>query len=367
MSLQLQLHAEHCRYCGTRDDLTPCLRCKHVHFCKHHRGSKDHKVECSRLFNGYQQFIAFEAMQPLNHQGVKEWSIPFAALPEASKSSYMAHCLNYATNLLQIDQVQRQELALALLSRVCSQPDGPERPRKIGRLAARMPCLLLRLGKDQECYHFCKWWNTPSTNWRSKQVAELWNEPPADRLESVDFMLVQCSRGYLAELEALRLAGCDIAYYACIILVKIRILVKLDKFGAVDTLMPKYATPQEIADMIKNEILDDDSIPNRHRLWPREAYTTHIANLNLQIRQLVEGVSRCLPHFWPELLRMADSRDPITLQQEKSQNGTWGISGGSRALKHTFRVWQETPGAIEMVRKIVSAQRCELKAVAGDS
>ncbi|KAK7213850.1 hypothetical protein V2G26_021028 [Clonostachys chloroleuca] len=200
-----------CAVCFEDSGLLLCGGCKVVHYCsiEHqiaHRST--HKVSCKAIKKTRKRYehektqlqartdSAFNAQS--SSEGVFQTDVGnFWGIVETR--NYMIARFAAANTLLQVDTKLAVEGALDHFNemiRLC-RCDNQE-VRDI------IPHLLLRLGREQECYHFLKWWATTENTW--DVTAPYQHLPEADPVESVEiFSSKQISVSYLVALTLLKM------------------------------------------------------------------------------------------------------------------------------------------------------------------
>lgn len=198
----------------------------------------------------------------------------------------------------------------------------------------RAPPFMLRLGKDQECYDFIKWWDTigidPNHNFRDLR------RPHLDIRNSNAFESVETFLGRHSSLTML----------VCLMLVKIKLLLDLKRLK--DTQILETKLPTELIDHIRQYIPMSQIISSRSNLINQGEWKKEIKSLNQQVSRLFDLVHSANPFYWNALLNptshlghrplMGRLRSPQQMQQ---------------ALNYTYTAWIETDGAISLIKSIV--------------
>lgn len=194
-----------------------------------------------------------------------------------------------------------------------------------------VPALYLRLGRDQDCYDFCKWWETIGTegdyDWGDMTLPYL-DIKDADVFESVEAFTGR----YLRLSNAI-----------AVTLIKIRLLIDFQTLESAKQQVGPLV-PKEIFDVIHKdavssisrnlEVLDEDLAPR-------------IKAVKAQVEQLYKAVNKANKYFWPAMLRPGNN---LTLRPET-------YSFGSRQemqieLQYWYNAWLETPGAIGVIEEL---------------
>ncbi|KAJ3181613.1 hypothetical protein HDU85_003555 [Gaertneriomyces sp. JEL0708] len=194
-----------------------------------------------------------------------------------------------------------------------------------------VPALMLRLGKDQECYDFVKWWETVSSNrnydWGDPEEPYL-DIKDADASESVDYMCTRFS---------------NLSHTVSITLLKIKLLLDL----------MSMAGPALLGNQLSTEILRNISevgmrSPIVRKNWASlegDELFQKINDLVSQVYALYQHVHKQNKHFWPALIkphRQLPVSPPYTSPGDASEMRA--------ALAQTYYAWLETPGAIDVIK-----------------
>ncbi|KAB5550780.1 hypothetical protein GE09DRAFT_1287542 [Coniochaeta sp. 2T2.1] len=181
-------------------------------------------------------------------------------------------------------------------------------------LRDKVPALFLRLGRDQECYDFMKWWTTPDDDydWGDTTLPHL-SIHGADALESPG---VFC--GEYDGLGHTAMVGVTIGIGPLV--------------------------PQEIIDQIRREITGSDAIPPS--LVHRRDLSSVIGSLRAQVKQLFDAVHKNNKFFWDMLINPGSN---LTAQPYAYSRGS--VEEAQLALKHNYSSWIETPGAIAILEE----------------
>lgn len=200
------------------------------------------------------------------------------------------------------------------------------------------PALYLRLGLDQQCYDFLKWWAIFGE--RDGYHWDVTDDPflrfiDTDVLESPEGM----SMGPLIQL----------GHAACVVLIKVRILLDLQHILNV-TRAFEGAMPREIIDEIRGSALVSSVVAWRKDII--HASTDRTAELlllvNRQVMVLFRTVSIYNRAFWPALVEPDSGRerghDALSLRREEEAAIT---------VKHNREAWIETPGSVEVIKSLM--------------
>lgn len=191
-----------------------------------------------------------------------------------------------------------------------------------------VPALLLRLGRDQECYDFVKWYATTG-----KRDDYDWGDMDEPYLDLKDADILE-SPQYLCTKYA------DLSNCVTITLLKIRLLlaVRAGSEGWKELLESSPTFDLIVGDTRRNLTGDFET-----------ELAEEVAGLmKYQVKALYEAVDKANVHYWPALInpgRHLDARPPYHSRGTKE--------GMQMVLKQTYDAWRETPGAIEVIKAIL--------------
>jgi len=194
------------------------------------------------------------------------------------------------------------------------------------------PALLLRLGKDQACYDFCKWYATEGQrgdyDWGNMDLGFLDLEGE-NTFESIELW----TRKYF-----------DLSHTIAVMLVKVRLLLDISELHKV-TLVGEQVPAEPISNI--REQLVRAVVKENQKIIESPDQTSLLEMLEDQVAGLFLAVKKSNKYFWPALL---DPGDNLTTRPQ-------AYTYGSRAqmvlyLQHNYQSWAETPGAIGMIREL---------------
>jgi hypothetical protein len=197
---------------------------------------------------------------------------------------------------------------------------------------SQVPALLLRLGKDQECYDFVKWWATISEeshyDWGDTSLPYL-DTKDADIFEPVDLFC----HNYL-----------DLSHIVSVTLLKLRLYLAIkDCLQKTAVLRESGSLPTELFDHIQDSLLKsvlggkwDDSYSTQ--------YSQLVDILSSQVDRLFEAVDGANRHFWPALLNPGRN---LEARPETYSSGS--VEEMQLALKYSINSWRESPGALQLI------------------
>jgi hypothetical protein len=195
-----------------------------------------------------------------------------------------------------------------------------------------VPALLLRLGKDRECYDFVKWWATTGQesdyDWGDTSLPYL-DIKDADIFEPVDLFCRKYS---------------DLSHTVSITLLKLRLLLEIKKcLQNMAVLRESGLLPTELFDHIQDSLL-------RSVLGTKwdDTYSAQCSQLvdilSFQVDKLYEAVERANIHFWPALLNPGRNVEECP---ESYSHGS--VEEMQLVLKYSIDSWRESPGALELI------------------
>ena len=202
-------------------------------------------------------------------------------------------------------------------------------------LRAVLPSLMLRLGKDQECYDFMKWWGTTGREktyvWGHEAERHL-NIHGADAFEPCNYLTSK---------------PCDLSHVVNMILIKIRLVCDLHKLGAAARAL-RGKLPHEIIDQIRSYIPLTLIVATKSDMVTADPEVLHtlVKELMGQIKNLAEASIENNPYIWTYILEG---------NEENLMANTSSFSSGSpeqalRIFRFTYKAWMETPGALRYLR-----------------
>ncbi|CZR59371.1 uncharacterized protein PAC_09263 [Phialocephala subalpina] len=196
--------------------------------------------------------------------------------------------------------------------------------------------LFLRLGRDQDCYDFIKWWEAkaPNFDWDDASLPYL-DMKGEDAFEHY---------GGLNDLDGIR-DTCVIPFTVAIVLIKIRLLFNLRDLQKVSIIRGKL--PQELLDQVRDKCLCDAITrnPRRKEISEGKGLTRLIRDLKSSIHDFVTGVGEVNednPSFWAAMLNKAGF-------QLNAEECSVDISQMAPVHQYSYESWSETPGALEVI------------------
>lgn len=205
-----------------------------------------------------------------------------------------------------------------------------------------IPSLLLRLGRDQDCYDFVKWYAQVRSDydWGDMDLPYL-DVKDADVLENVERFI----RAYSPVCETV-----------AVTLIKIRLFLELRTLK--DSQMIGEKVPREILDNVQDQLLSHalKIHPLKKQILEAddEDYKDRIASIKYHIFQLHEAVRKANRYFWPALLEPGKH-----LTAPPSPYSSGSVQEMQLYLQYSYDSWAETPGAIEMIKQLEKGQFLE--------
>jgi hypothetical protein len=196
-----------------------------------------------------------------------------------------------------------------------------------------VPALFLRLGKDQGCYDFVKWYATTGEesgyDWGDMSMPYL-DVKDADIFEPVDLLIRN---------------GTDLSYAVSVALMKIRLLLDVTHLQNSAVLGEKL--PQELLDNIRSQLVSTVVAGNKDIMDSKDQ-TPLIVKLKSQVEELYTAVKKSNEYFWPALLRPGAN---LVARPEAYVQGS--REHMQLVLQYSYDSWVETPGAIDVIRELV--------------
>ena len=324
-----------CPTCSRTDKLRRCQGCKVVSYCcrEHQVADRDqHKRICNSIKKS-QEAVDREEQRLRAHPG--DFMTPPNVFEEGEghfwgileTRTYMR--LRYAVveALLKVKTPDAVECAFTNLRdmlRLC-------RGDNMG-VRDVVPALFLRLGKDQECYDFLKWYATTGQesdyDWGNMDLPFL-DVQNADLFEPVD----PFTRRFM-----------DLSHVVAVTLIKIRLL--LDVRTLQNSAIVSHRVPQEVLDNIRTQLVS--SVVAEHKdILESNDQSAVIKKLESQVTKLYRAIQRESPYFWSALLQPG-----AHLNARPAAYSPGSIEHMQLVLQYNYDSWLETPGAVELIRDI---------------
>ena len=198
-----------------------------------------------------------------------------------------------------------------------------------------IPAVKMRLGRDQECYDFCKWWaivNEDSHyNWGDLSIPFL-DIKNANCFESP-------RRYFIKEFGSL-------SHTAAILLLKIRLLKDVRDLQNSSIIGENVL--QELLDDLRRDLVSGSIVAENKDIMNARDCTRFIWDLEEQVELLYLAVEDLNENFLPALL---DPAQHMTARPEAYSHGS--LEEAQIVLQSSLDAWQETPGAIEHMREVM--------------
>ena len=195
-----------------------------------------------------------------------------------------------------------------------------------------VPPLLLRLGRDQQCYDFMKWWATCD---RDDYYDCGDTSPPylsyvnSDAFESSGFL----NNGGLPNLS----------HVASMTLLKIKLLLELRHLRYSTFLASKL--PQELVNTVRYFLITSDIISKDDNIMSLAKVEDLTRTLFFQIKSLFADVTKANKYFWRALVNPGAHS---SAWPECYQAGS--VEEVQVNLHYCYDSWSETPGAISIIK-----------------
>ena len=323
--------------CNIGQHLLRCAGCKVAQYCsKEHQTAHwtSHKTACTAVKKSRNRLEREEkSLHETPDDGFMENGDPFITgvghfWGMLHTRDYMRARFGFVEAILKVNSFDAVETALDHFMdvlRLC-------RSDNMG-VRHHIPALLLRLGKDQECYDFLKWWQTSGQDshydWGDTSLPYL-NIKNADLLEPADYL---CSE------------YCDLSYTVAAALLKTRLLLGVkEALQSSATLRESESLPSEIFNQIQDSLLSS----TLQGKWDEIDFTQRsqlIDTLSSQVDKLYATAQKTNQHFWPALLNPGSH---LTARPDAYSRGS--MAEMQLVLQHSIDAWKESPGALEVIQ-----------------
>ncbi|KAF1810768.1 hypothetical protein P152DRAFT_483496 [Eremomyces bilateralis CBS 781.70] len=333
-----------CVLCGSTTDLSLCSGCRILHYC----GSEHqaihwpaHKSGCKAIkaFRTSYERIKSDLPNALEKDGFdwhgnnkeltnifdtykgKFWKIQ-------STRPYMRARFTLVEQFLQVKTYPAVGAALGHLEGMLQLCRGDN-------LGVRdyMPSLYLRLGRDQDCYDFVKWWQTTGQSstydWGNMDNPYL-DVKGADAFEEADYFDTHF--------------GVGISNAAAVTLLKIRLLQSLRALDHATASAGGKAPPtanEEVRKLVTSSI-----VTGNPEMMASGDHSVQIIKLERQVQGLIQNIAKMNEFFWPAML---SPREALASVPEMYAPGS--KAHANLTVQQSYNSWAETPGAIDMLRE----------------
>ena len=195
------------------------------------------------------------------------------------------------------------------------------------------PGLMLRLGMDQECYDFVKWWAAMQNSHYDSGNLDL----PYLDIKGADFLNDPidcfCSRFF------------GLHHGVAVTLLKIRLVLHLAALDKTSAIAAKI--PQEVLDQVQPSTVMHSPVivADKEKITNKQLRVAAIDKLRKQVGILFNTVNKANKYSWPALL---SPEGHLTARPEMCARGT--VEEMQDALGLAYAAWSETPGAIEFIK-----------------
>lgn len=198
-----------------------------------------------------------------------------------------------------------------------------------------VPALDLRLGRDQECYDFCKWWATTG-----QEDHYDWGD--------LDNPYLDVKNADVFEPLPANLIGKwpSLSHSVAIALLKIRLLMDLRALQ--NSLVIGDKVPQEILDGVRGQLVSGSIIADNKSIIHAKDQAPLIEKIEVQVQELYTAVKDSNKHFWPALLKPGKH---LTARPEAYSHGS--VAQMQLILQYSYDAWMETPGAVDVIRELI--------------
>jgi hypothetical protein len=311
-----------CAVCPKTTSLSTCSGCNVIQYC-----SRPHQVEHRPIHKGICKRIG-KAKLVLKAEEEEEKmlnAVAGKAFPAwAQSGTTLDPLLKLATAELEIDTRLAVQAGLNHVLEMA----GLSKTNMLGTADLAVPCFL-RLGRDQECYDFMKWWITTPESTMQPPKKPYTSVRNADVLESSSIFMGKCP---------------SLNFMACLILLKLRILMDLQSLQR-SAAEVGGKLPQELVDEIRADMV---SSALTRAVIEREDHSASIAALVTEIKEMLSATHKANEHFWPGVLHSTD--------EEMTRAENYGDAVGQEmleGLRLTYKAWAETPGAREAIEVLL--------------
>ncbi|KAK9357141.1 hypothetical protein V1504DRAFT_494618 [Lipomyces starkeyi] len=322
MSLSLE---PRCPACDKKENLLRCQACKVVFYCCPDHQVDDrpnHKSACNGIKKA-QKHLDDQEQELRAFPG--DWMTPANPFENAVGHFWGIHETR--------PYMQSRCALVESLLKVKTRPAVQSASTISWGVRDVVPALFLRLGKDQECYDFLKWWATTGEerdyDWGDMDLGYL-DVKDADVFENVDL--------YTREHYSL-------SHAVSVTLIKIRILHDLRNLQGSTVVGETAPFPQEILDYIRGKLVST-IVAGKKEIMDAKDQGPAIERLESQVAHLCKAVMKSNKYFWPALI------SPGNNLKARPQTYSHGTPEEMRlVLQYSYDSWLETPGAINLIRE----------------
>lgn len=197
-----------------------------------------------------------------------------------------------------------------------------------------VPAVFLRLGRDQECYDFMKWYATTG-----ERMDYDWGDMEEPYLDLKDENAFEAPGPFVDKYAAL-------SPTVSLTLLKIRLL--FDCQALKNAALVGEKVPQEVLDNICSQMVGN-IVSQRPDIVEGKNLDPLIEDLQSQVSDVYDAVQNANKYFWPALVQPgANLTAPLAAYSRGSEEEMQLI------LQYLYNSWTETPGAIDYIRKLTN-------------
>jgi len=198
-----------------------------------------------------------------------------------------------------------------------------------------IPALYIRLGRDQDAYDFMKWYGTTG-----EEMDYDWSNIDLPFLDVKDADVLE------APVKRWTSKYLSLSHAMCVSLIKIHVLLDLVAMQNVTRALRGNSLPPEIIDIIRSHVISR-TVSARFLRADTNEVSRHIKTIKAQLKQIFRGIRTYNPSFWPAMLEdgyaamAARPNEPYAHQTREE---------ACLVLSFNFVSWDETPGAVNIIR-----------------
>ncbi|KAK0610905.1 hypothetical protein B0T14DRAFT_540169 [Immersiella caudata] len=330
---------KHCQICKKTTSLSRCSACKVYFYCGREHQVQDrtaHKSPCKTLSTHFKKAEAIkEKMLAADANAFTSEHVGNFWNYEVPRS-WLQAMYAYGEMLIRSWSVQGVEEALGVYREVMKYDRGDRQG-----VRRCVPGLLVRLGRDQEAYDFCAWYQRVGN-----QKGFEWNDARVPMLDLKGADVTEGAEDWTKEGGVYL----NLDQTATVTLIKMRLMGSLQ-----DALMLREKRPDLSVEAVIAAVKESNAgdVLERHPEWLADlgSIKARMEALAAGLEGLYNTIGRYNKHYW----RM------VLLPGQKELNGMPGpYAAGSwdeaqLALIHTYSAWVESPLAIPALRGMLEA------------
>jgi hypothetical protein len=329
-----------------------CGDCRAISYCSPEHAQLDessHKEACSNIYESSQrveilrQQLVSRIPSPFRHNIGQFWAMP-------ETSVYLQEMSNLVELLGSIIHRTAVERRLVYAFHVMYFGGSDRQSFRF-----RVPALMMRINRDQECYDFMKWRSNNHNRDRLSQMSlETMRVRFANPIITGPRIISQDNFvGYIDEdiLEPIEEFDRETSIMTLIplCLVKIRFLFEVQRMElAVQAFGSRF--PNEVLDMIVKNVPTTKKIAQNQQLVENPFVRLGaMETLMGQILQLYNKIHSLNPYVWKGMVwaKRGDAR-------RGEMDPQWLAWDMETYVKNNWESWIETPGAISLLKRIMS-------------